>query len=244
MSLFGYQSGLKIVSEHNSFRKNLVLSVCYGGSERIRTWQGPKNSKRWNLWSCRLGLGLGILLLQSTLSTSNTTSCCRSSAVKKTGNGYGCWYLIEWAPKSCLLRHVTGLLFCLYLKLFLLSIFNSVSFWSSMSCIVLDNQLSDEKVIGSFYEWECSGNFISLHQKKYKRTKALWCTRNVNEIVSNSGSLDYSELANILPRCKNWILRRRDKTCRIRTNSIDKNVENSDDHGCPKNSWSCEPQSR
>ena len=31
-------------------------------------------------------------------------------------------------PNSCLLGHVTGLLFCLYVKLFLPSFFNSVDF--------------------------------------------------------------------------------------------------------------------
>ena len=37
-------------------------------------------------------------------------------------------YMIGRGPNSCLVGHVTGLLFCLYVKLFLPSIFNSVSF--------------------------------------------------------------------------------------------------------------------
>ena len=54
-----------------------------------------------------------------------------------SGNGTGYCYMIGRGPNSCLLGHVTGLLFCPYVKLFLHSIFNSVDFLSSMSCIVL-----------------------------------------------------------------------------------------------------------
>ena len=39
----------------------------------------------------------------------------------------GCCYRIGRGPNSCLLGHVTGLLFCLDLKLFIPSIFKSVN---------------------------------------------------------------------------------------------------------------------
>ena len=45
-----------------------------------------------------------------------------------TGKGPGYCYMIGRRPNSCLLGHVTGLLLCHYLKLFLPSIFNSVDF--------------------------------------------------------------------------------------------------------------------
>ena len=41
---------------------------------------------------------------------------------------------------------MTGLLICLQVKIFLFSIFKSVDFWSSMSCIVLDVELADTNV--------------------------------------------------------------------------------------------------
>ena len=44
------------------------------------------------------------------------------------GKGAGYCYMIGRGPNSCLLCHVTGLLFCLYVKIFLPSIFNSVDF--------------------------------------------------------------------------------------------------------------------
>ena len=45
-----------------------------------------------------------------------------------SGKGPGYCYMIGRGPNSCLLGHVTGLLFCFYVKLFLPSIFNSVDF--------------------------------------------------------------------------------------------------------------------
>ena len=45
-----------------------------------------------------------------------------------SGKGPGYCYMIGRGPKYCLLGHVTGLLFCLYVKIFLPSIFNSIDF--------------------------------------------------------------------------------------------------------------------
>ena len=64
-----------------------------------------------------------------------------------SGKGPGYCYMIGRGTISCLLGHVTGLLFFLYVKLFLRSIFNSVDFSSSMSCIVLDIELAEKNVI-------------------------------------------------------------------------------------------------
>ena len=43
-----------------------------------------------------------------------------------SGKGPVYCYMIGRGPNSCLLGHVTGLLFCLYVKIFVPSIFNSV----------------------------------------------------------------------------------------------------------------------
>ena len=45
-----------------------------------------------------------------------------------SGKGSGYCYMIGRGPISSLLVHVTGIFFCLYLKIFLPSIFNSVDF--------------------------------------------------------------------------------------------------------------------
>ena len=99
---------------------------------------------------------------------------------------------------------MNGPLFCIYVKLFLPSLFNSVAFWCrrSMSRIVLDNELAEKNV---FKQW---GVFIDgkfqvypfSPPKIYKPTKqTFWCTRNLHGIVCNSGRLDYSQLPNVLP---------------------------------------------
>ena len=46
----------------------------------------------------------------------------------QSGKGPGYCYMIRRGPNSCLLGHVTGLLFCPNVKIFLSSIFNSANF--------------------------------------------------------------------------------------------------------------------
>ena len=98
-------------------------------------------------------------------------------------------------------------------KLILPSIFNSVDFWSSMSCFVLDFELAYEnfiKVLGVFID----GKFqvYSFWQpKKYKTSKqAFCCSSSLHGIVQNTGFLDYVELPQFLRRdVKVWKLRKR-----------------------------------
>ena len=48
------------------------------------------------------------------------------SVLLQTGNGPGHCYMIGRGLNCCLLVHATGLLLCLYLKIFLPSIFNLI----------------------------------------------------------------------------------------------------------------------
>ena len=64
-----------------------------------------------------------------------------------SGKGPGYCYMIGRGPNSCLLGHVTRLLFCLYIKIFPPSIFNLIDFRISMSLIVLDIELTEKNVI-------------------------------------------------------------------------------------------------
>ena len=118
------------------------------------------------------------------------------------GKGTGYLYLIGRGPNLPLLVHVTALLFCLYLKLFLPSNFNSVDFRSSMSCIVVDIEQTDNILVRNWDSFDGKNQGYSVcPPKRYKPTKqALRCTRNLHGIVWNSGRLDYSALSNILPR--------------------------------------------
>ena len=88
------------------------------------------------------------------------------------GPGYCC--MTARGPNSCFLGHVTGLLFCLYVKLFLPSLFNSVDFWSSMSCIVLDIELADinvNKGLGVFSGANVQGYSFRHPKKTNPRSK-------------------------------------------------------------------------
>ena len=110
-------------------------------------------------------------------------------------------YLIGLGLNSCLSGQVSGLLFCLYEKLFLPSVFNSVDFSSSLSCIVLDIELADINVIkelGVFIDGNVQG-YSFRPPRNYKPTKqAVWCTKDLYGIEWNSGRLNYTELHKIL----------------------------------------------
>ena len=156
-----------------------------------------------------------------------------------TGKGPGYCYIIGQGPNSCLIGHLTGLLNCSYVKISVPSIFNSVDFLSSMSCfVVLDIGLEDRNIIkelGVFADGKVQG-YSFRHPKKYKPTKQIfWCTKNLYGIVWNSGRLDYSELSNILPRAvRGENFGKGTEECKIVGKLLDKEVENSEDHGCPK----------
>ena len=156
----------------------------------------------------------------------------------RSGKGLGYCYMIGRGPNSCLLGHVTGQNFCLDLKAFRSSTLNSVDLWSSITCILLDIEPAD---INDFKELgvRLTGNSVlSLRPPmKYKLTKqAFWCTRNVHGIVWNSRCFYYFELPNILPRDVNGkYFAKGTENCNILGNSLDKKLENLDDHGCFKN---------
>ena len=128
--------------------------------------------------------------------------------------------------------------FRLYLKLFLPSIFKCVDFWSSVSCNFVDFELADNNVseeLGIFIDGNVQGYSVRP-PKRYKPTKqTFFCTRKFHRIVWNSRSLDYSELANILPKdVKAECFAKGTEKCKIIGILLNKEVESFDDHGCPK----------
>ena len=110
-----------------------------------------------------------------------------------SGKGPGYCHMIGPGPISCLLGLVTGLLICLYVKLLLPSILDSVDNWSHMSCIVLEVAIVDINVIkryGVFKDGNVQGYQIRPPKKYKPRKQALLCTRNLHGIVWKSGRLD------------------------------------------------------
>ena len=91
------------------------------------------------------------------------------------------------------------------------------------------------KDLGVFIDWNVV-RYPFRSPKKYKATKqAFWCTKNLHGIVRNSGSLDYNELQNVLPKSlrAEYFAKAKEK-CKRLSNLMDKEVENLDDHGCLK----------
>ena len=147
ISVFRLYPGLKISFEHNSVRKNLLLSDCFYWKSRLPLREMDQKFPIGGL------IGYVNSYLDSVFRDSRVFRLHgllhdAAGAVRAhSGKGPGYCYMIPRGPNFCLLVHVTGLLFCLYGKLFPPSIFNSVDFSSSMSCTVLDIELTDRNII-------------------------------------------------------------------------------------------------
>ena len=119
-------SGLKLCSpfKKNTVRKNLFLSVCHCLDPKISLREMNDLYPHGGL------IGYGDSYLDSVLCYSKVFRLHAilhdaAGAVyteKRKGPGY--CYIIGRGPNSCLFGHITGLLFCLYLKFFVPSIFN------------------------------------------------------------------------------------------------------------------------
>ena len=112
--------------EHNSVRKNLFLSACFCWDSGISLREMDQKFKFGGL------IGYGSSYLYSVFCYSKVFRLhailhdAAGADRSHSGKGPGYCYMIGRGPNSGLLGHVTGLLFCLYVKLFLPSIFNSV----------------------------------------------------------------------------------------------------------------------
>ena len=128
ISVFRLYPGLKRTLEHNRVRKNLFLSAYFCWDSELSLRQMNKKFKFGGL------IGYGSSYLDSVFCYSkvfrlNAILHDAAGAVRShTGKGPGYRYMVGRGPNSCLLGHVTGLLFCLSVKIFLPSIFNSVDF--------------------------------------------------------------------------------------------------------------------
>ena len=128
ISVFRLFPELKKTFEHNCVRKNLFLSACFVWDSRFSLHEMDQKFKYGGL------IGYGNSCLDSVFRYSKVFRLHAilrdaAGAVRSySGKGTGYCYRIGGGPNYCLLGHVTGLLFCLYVKNFLLSIFNSVDF--------------------------------------------------------------------------------------------------------------------
>ena len=128
ISVFRLYPGLKMTFKHNNVRKNLFLSACFCWDSGLSLREMDQNFKFGGL------IGYGNSCLDSVFRYSKVFRLHAilhdaAGAVRAhSDKGPGYCYMISRGPKSCLLGYVTGLIFCLYVKIFLPSIFNSVDF--------------------------------------------------------------------------------------------------------------------
>ena len=128
ISVFRLYPGLKMSFEHNSGRKNLFLSAFFCWASRLSLREMDQKFKFGGL------IGYGNSYLDSVFRCSKVFRLhailhdAAGAVGAHSGKGLGYCYMIGRGPNSCLLGHATGLLFCLYKKIFLPSIFKSVDF--------------------------------------------------------------------------------------------------------------------
>ena len=118
-----FYSALNLSSERNSALRNQLLSARF-----------PLRETQWKIEFGGI-IGHGDSYWSSYFVTPKKGFSIHaiihdSAGPVRTHNGKrpSYWHMLERGPNECVLGHVTGLLFCLYLKLFLPSIFDSVSF--------------------------------------------------------------------------------------------------------------------
>ena len=227
--------------EHNSVRKNLFVSACFCSDSRLSLREMDQKFK----FGATIGYGDSYLVdslfryskvfrLHAILH--DAAGAVRAHSAKRPG----CCYMIGRRPNSCLLGHVTGLLFCLYIKSFLPSIFNLFDFWISMSLIVLDIELTEKQVIkelGLFIDGSVRG-FSFCPPKAFKPNKqTIWNTNHLHGIAWSSGKLEYEILFVVFYDIKLLnaeVFAKGFEKCRLLTRLFGQKVENLDDYGCPK----------
>ena len=128
MSILPLYPGFKMSFEHNSVRKNLFLSACFCRDSRLSLREMDQKFKSGKT------IGYGDSYLDSVFRYSKVFRLHAvlhnaAGAVRlQTGKGPGYCYMIGRGPNCCSFGHVTGLLFFLYVKIFLPSIFNLIDF--------------------------------------------------------------------------------------------------------------------
>ena len=128
ISAFQLYPGLKLTFTHNIVRKNFILSACF-------CWDSGRSLRDMDQ-KFKFGgtIGYEDSYLDSVFRYSKVFRLHAllhdaAGAVRlQTGKGPGYCYMIGRCPNCCLLGHLTGLLFCLYVKIFLPSIFNLIDF--------------------------------------------------------------------------------------------------------------------
>ena len=128
ISVFRLYPGLKMTFEHNNVRKNLYLSACFCWVSGLSLREMVQKFKFGGLIGYEKSYLDSIFRYPKVFRLHAILHDAARAVQAHCGKGSGYCYMIGRGPNSCLLGHVTGLLFCLYVKLFLPSIFKSDDF--------------------------------------------------------------------------------------------------------------------
>ena len=128
MSIFRLYPGLKMSFEHNSVRKNLFLCASFCWVFRLSS----RDMDQKFLHGGKVGYGdsyFDSVFRYSKVFRLHAILRDAAGAVRlQTDKGPGYCCMIGRGPNCCLLSHVTGLFFCLYVRIFLPSNFNLYDF--------------------------------------------------------------------------------------------------------------------
>ena len=238
--LFLVVPGIEMSFEHNSVRKNIFLREGFCWDSRLSLRERDQKL----IFGGSIGYGdsyLEFLFRHFKVFRLHTILHDAAEAVRgHSGDGPGYYYMTGRGPNSCCLGHVTRLLFCLYVKIFLLSIFSSVDFWNSVSLIVLDIELTEKNIfkeLGLYIDGSLKG-FSFCPTKTFKTNKqTTWNTTHLHRIAWSSGNLDYDKFFTLsydIKVVKAEVFAKGLEKCRLLTRLLRKNVENLDYYGCPK----------
>ena len=252
MSIFRLYPGLKM-SFAKKVRGNLFLSACFCWDSRLSLREMDQN----NNFGGTISYGDSYLeFVFRHFKVVRLHAILHDAAVvvrAHSGKGLGYCYMIGRRPNSCLLDHVSGLLFFLYVEVFLPSIFNSVDFWNSISLIVLDIELTKKNILeesGLYVDGSLQGFPFCPRETFKPNEQTTWNTSHLHVIAWSSGKLDYEKLFPVFYdiRVMNAeVFAKGLEKCRLLTILLGRNVEILDDYSCPKiqdlaktdSSWIC-----
>ena len=130
--------------KHNTVRRNFFLISCFCWDSRL-SLRGMDHKFEFGRTICYGASYLEFLFRHFKVFRLLAIPHDAAGAVRAhSGKGPGDCYMIGRGPNACLPGHVTRQLFCLYVKFFLSSIFDSVDFRSKKSCIVLIIERTDK----------------------------------------------------------------------------------------------------
>ena len=125
-SVFRLYPGFKKSFEHNTVRKNLFLSACFFWDSGLSLREMDQKYRFGGLIECGSSYLDSMFRYSKVLRLHAILHDAAGAVRAHSGKEPGYGYMIGRGPNSCLLGHVTGLLFYLYVQIFVPSIFNLI----------------------------------------------------------------------------------------------------------------------